>query len=243
MQRTTRLILGGLVAGLLSSVVLLAGAANAHVTVQPPEVEQGGFAKLTFRVPNELPDSATVGLRVQLPPDHPFSSVSVKPKQGWTAEVTERTLDTPIDNHGEQISVVASEVSWTGGRIAPGEFDEFEISVGRIPTDTEVLYFPAIQIYDNGDEVAWIEVPTTGGEEPERPAPELTLVAASGDGHGGDMAATNAATTDGEAAAGTTEDDHDDSSNGLAIAALVVGGIAIVLSIVALAAGRKSASA
>jgi uncharacterized protein YcnI len=235
MQRTTRLRAAGLLAGLLSIVFLFAGVANAHVSVQPPEVEQGSFAKLTFRVPNERPDSATIGLRVQLPPDHPFTSVSVKPKQGWTAEVTPRTLDTPIDNRGEQITEVASEISWTGGRIEPGEFDEFEISVGRIPTDTDVLYFPAIQTYDNGEQVDWIQLPKADGEEPEDPAPALALVPSSGDDHGG---ATPVSATDGEAAA--SADDHDDSSSdGLAIAALVVGGVAIVLSIIALAAGRR----
>jgi len=232
--------MAALVTGLfLSATLLFGGTAAAHVTVQPPEVEQGGFAKLTFRVPNERDNAATVGLRVQLPVDQPFTSVSVKPKQGWTAEVTERTLDTPLDNHGEQVTEVASEITWTGGRIEPGQFDEFEVSVGRIPTDTDELFFPAIQIYENGEEVSWIEEPVAGGEEPESPAPALALVASSGDGHGGGADASNAATsTDGEAAAAT--DDHDsDSSNGLAIAALVVGGIAIVLSIVAIAGGRR----
>jgi uncharacterized protein len=71
----------GLLAGLLSAF-MLGGAASAHVSVQPPEAEQGGFVKLTFRVPNELPDANTVGLRVRLPQDAPFTSVSVKPKAG-----------------------------------------------------------------------------------------------------------------------------------------------------------------
>jgi uncharacterized protein YcnI len=225
------------------SAMLLATSAGAHVTVQPPEAEQGGFAKLAFRVPNERPDSATVELRVQLPQDHPFTSVSVKPKQGWTAEVTERTLDTPLDNHGETVTEVASEITWTGGRIEPGQFDEFEISVGRMPTDTDVLYFPAIQVYDDGEEVSWIELPAAGGEEPENPAPALTLTPSSGDEHGGAASASNASATNGEESAGASDDHDSDSSNGLAIAALIVGGIAIVLSIVALASGRKSASA
>src|SRR5690606_4030022 len=103
------------VAGALALLLCIAGTASAHVTVQPPEVQQGGFAKLTFRVPNERDNAATTGLRVQLPQDHPFTSVSVKPKQGWTVEVTPRTLDTPLDNHGEQVTEVASEISWTGG--------------------------------------------------------------------------------------------------------------------------------
>jgi uncharacterized protein YcnI len=241
MQRTTRLAVG-LVAGLLSTL-LFAGVASAHVTVQPPEAEEGGFTKLTFRVPNERPDSATVGLRVQLPQDSPFAFVSVKPKQGWTYDAVETTLATPLEVEGETVTEAVSEISWTGGQIGPGQFDEFEISVGPLPEGVEELFFPAIQIYDNGEQVAWIEEPTASGDEPELPAPELKLVASSGDGHGGGSdTATPISAAEDESAASST-DDHDDSSNGLAIAALVVGGLAIVLSIIALASGRKKVAA
>jgi uncharacterized protein YcnI len=230
------------VAGALALLLVLSAPASAHVTVQPPEATQGGFAKLTFRVPNESDTASTIELRVQLPQDHPFTSVSVKPKQGWQAEVTERTLDAPLDNHGEAVTQVASEITWTGGQIRPGEFDEFEISVGRMPTDTDQLFFPAIQTYDDGEVSSWIELPTADGEEPENPAPELTLLPATDDDHHGDVSATPISAADGEqAAAATSEDDHGDSSNGLAVAALVVGGIAIILSIVALAASRRTA--
>jgi uncharacterized protein YcnI len=227
------------VAGALALLVLAAPPAPAHVTVQPPEVEQGGFAKLTFRVPNESDTAATIELRVQLPQENPFTSVSVKPKQGWEVEVTPRQLDTPLDNHGEEVTEVASEITWSGGRIEPGQFDEFEISVGRVPSDVDELFFPAIQTYDDGQVSSWIELPGADGEEPENPAPELTLVAAPADGdhHDGEGVTAISAVDGDESAAGS--DDHDSSSDGLAIAALVVGGIAIVLSIVALAARRK----
>jgi uncharacterized protein YcnI len=239
-RRTKTLV--GLVAGFLSLVFLFGGVARAHVSVQPAQATQGGFTKLTFRVPNERPDASTTGLRVQLPQDTPFAFVSVKPTPGWTAQATESDLATPIEVEGETVTQVVSEVSWTGGEIKPGEFQEFEISVGPMPEVSE-LTFPAIQIYSSGEQVAWIEPPNADGSEPELPAPAMELVASSGDGdhHDDDATATpiSAADSD-EAAAG---DDHD-GSNGLAIAALVVGGIAIVLSLIAIAIGRgKSASA
>lgn len=245
MQRTTplrtnrlRRSAAGLVAGLLAFLFLFGGVARAHVTVQPPEASQGSYAKLTFRVPNELPNASTVGLRVQLPADHPFASVSVKPKAGWTAQTTEADLATPVTNDdGETTTTYVSEISWNGGEIKPGEFDEFEISVGPLPDDVTELSFPAIQIYDNGEQVAWIDK-STDGEEAEHPAPTIELVAATGDDAHGTTAATTA-TGSGSESAASTSDDHDDSSNGLAIAALVVGGAAIVLSIAALAMGRK----
>lgn len=233
----------GTAAAIASIVFVLAGVAGAHISVQPPEATQGGFTKLTFRVPNERPD-ATVALRVQLPQETPFAFVSVKPKSGWTYELKETTLAEPIEVEGESVSQVISEVAWTGGEIKEGEFDEFEISVGPLP-EVDELTFPAIQVYSSGEEVAWIEPPNADGSEPEQPAPTMTLVASSGDRdhHGGDEGtATPISAADGDAEVAAS-DDHDSSSNGLAVAALVVGGIAIVLSIIAIALGRnRSAS-
>jgi len=161
----------------------------------------------------------------------------VKPKQGWNAEVTPRTLDTPLDNHGEAVTEVASEITWSGGQIKPGEFDEFEISVGRIPTDVDELFFPTIQTYDDGEVSSWIELPAAGGEEPENPAPELTLIASTGDEHDADATTVSATGADESAAS----DDHDESSSstGVASAALVIGGVAIAPLIIALAGRRK----
>jgi uncharacterized protein YcnI len=240
-RRTKTLI--GLLAGFLSLVFLFGGVARAHVSVQPAQATQGGFTKLTFRVPNERPDASTTGLRVQLPQETPFAFVSVKPTPGWTAQATESTLATPIEVEGETVTQAVSEVSWTGGEIKPGEFQEFEISVGPMPEVSELM-FPAIQIYSSGEEVAWIEAPTEDGEEPEYPAPTIELVASSGDGdhHDDDATATPISAADSDEAA--SGDDHSSSSDALAIAALVVGGIAIVLSLIAIAIGRgKSSSA
>jgi uncharacterized protein YcnI len=239
MRRTRHLLKPAfaLVAGALALLFLFDGLAAAHVTVPPPEATQGSYAKLTFRVPNERPDASTVGLRVQLPADHPFASVSVKPKSGWTAEKTEANLPTPVTNDdGETVTTYVSEISWTGGEIKPGEFDEFEVSVGPLPDDATELSFPAIQIYSGGEQVAWIDKPAADGEEAEHPAPTMKLVASTDDDSHGSTATTAANASTSESAASTSSDD--DSSNGLAIAALVVGGVAIVLSIAALAMGR-----
>jgi uncharacterized protein YcnI len=122
------------------------------------------------------------------------------------------------------------------------------VSAGPLPDDVDQLVFPAIQTYDDGETVRWIEETPEGGAEPEHPAPVLTLTAAEEDDHGGgDTSDTTAA--DGHevggtaAAAGTGNDDDDgDDSNGLAIAALVVGVLALIVGGAALARGRSAAS-
>lgn len=172
-----RTLLVALAAG--AAVVLPATSAFAHVTVNPREATQGGYAKLAFRVPNERDNAGTTKLEINFPADHPFASVSVRPQAGWTYTVDKTKLATPIDSHGNQISEAVSRITWTGGVIKPGEFNEFEVSVGRLPTDVDSLTFKALQTYSNGEIVRWIEEAAPGGAEVERPAPVLKLTKAA----------------------------------------------------------------
>ena len=70
MKRTVLVVLA---AG--AALVLPATSAFAHVTVNPREATQGGYAKLAFRVPNERDNAGTTKLEVNFPTDHPFASV------------------------------------------------------------------------------------------------------------------------------------------------------------------------
>jgi periplasmic copper chaperone A len=223
---------------LLIATALLSGAASAHVTIPDPG-EKGGFSIVTFSVPNERPDAGTTTLEVQLPEDYPLPFVSVQPKPGWTAETTMRTLDEPVDAFGEDVTEVVDTVTWSGGEIAPGEFDTFSLSVGPLPEDVESLTFPAIQTYSSDEEVAWIEETPEGGEEPEHPAPVLTLVESeTGGTTDGEDATATTESRDDEAAATETEDD-DSSSDGLAIAALVIAVLAAILGGAAFVTARR----
>lgn len=208
------------VAGLLGVVLAIGSAqvASAHVTVNPNTAPQGSFSKLTFRVPNEEDSANTVKLEVQMPPNTPADSVSVQPTPGWTYVVAKQ---------GDSISTI----TWSGGSIKPGEFGEFSISMGPLPKDQAELVFKALQTYDNGQVESWIQVPAAGAPEPEHPAPVVTLTAADAAAPAADAAAPAAATGG-----------SDDDSNGLAIAGIVVGGVALVVAIAALVLNRKRAA-
>jgi uncharacterized protein YcnI len=201
-------------------------AAFAHVSIEPPAAEPGSFATLVFRVPNEQADAATTKVRVQLPPDHPMASVLVRPVPGWSI-----TLEKTPPAEGQQGNLVdtVSVIAWEGGRIEPGYYEDFEVSLGPLPDDADVLYFPTVQYYENSTEVAWIERPSADGSEPENPAPELLLtsgVAGSRDAHG-QVVVDDAS----ESAAGATATDSDDSTTAVVIASLSLG-----IALVALAA-------
>ncbi|MFD3413653.1 YcnI family protein [Streptomyces cyaneofuscatus] len=170
-----------------STVLLLAGPAAAHVSVQPQgEAAKGGYATLNFKVPNERDQASTVKLEVNFPADHPLSSVTPEAVPGWKIAVTKGELDKPLEVHGRKITEAVTKVTWTadGSKIAPGYFQQFPVSVGQLPEDADQLVFKAIQTYDNEEVVRWIEEPK-GGEEPDSPAPVLKLTAATEDHHGG----------------------------------------------------------
>jgi uncharacterized protein YcnI len=198
------------------ALLLLAGVAWAHVTVNPHTAAQGGYAKVSFRVPNERDDAATTQLEVNLPTDHPIASVQTRAVPGWTSTVQKTTLAKPITTDDGQITEAVSKITWTAGKIPPGSFEEFDVSMGPLPTDTDQLVFKALQTYDNGEVVRWIDTAPEGAPEPQHPAPVLTLTPAD--------TAPGAATTG--------------SSAG--IWGVVLGSVGIVLGIIGIVVGLRN---
>jgi uncharacterized protein len=216
-------------------LVAMAAPAFAHVKVEPSTADKGGDATLSFTVPNEMDNANTVKVDVKLPDDHPFSSMDVQPKAGWTYQVINTTLATPITtDEGGTITQAASEIVWSGGQIKPGEFDEFTISVEGLPDDVNSIAFPTIQTYDNGQDVSWIDPTVAGQPEPDHPAPVLQLAAAGS----GDNAATSPSSSSSGGAAVTATVVKKETNNTLSIIALIVGAVGLILGGVALSRGR-----
>ena len=172
-------LLAALLTALAASVVAATGA-SAHVTVASQDAAPGGYGKITFRVPNESDTASTVGLRIQIPVDAALASLRTQPMPGWTATLTTADLEEPLDNHGQEITSYVSVVEFRadqGAGIAPGQFQEFSLSGGPFP-DADQLSFPTVQLYNDGTEAAWIE-PAVDGQEPESPAPVLSLTSSA----------------------------------------------------------------
>jgi len=161
-----RLRRAALVVGVVAAVLALgSGSAAAHVSVNAPNAAPGGFAGLTFRVPNESGTAETTSLQVQLPTDTPLAFISVKAAPGWTAKASTSQLDTPIETEGSTITEVVSEVTWTadaGNGIGSGQYQTFSISAGPLPETVGSLTFPVLQGYSDGTTVAWIEPSVEG---------------------------------------------------------------------------------
>lgn len=192
------------------ALIGVASAASAHVTVSSPDASAGGFGKLVFRVPTESETASTTSITVSLPQKTPFAFVSTQAKPGWTVKLTEVDHKTPVKVGDFNLSKTVSAVTWTstGQGIAPGQFDEFSISVGPVPKVTS-LRFTAEQTYSDKTVVQWDQI-QTGKTEPEHPAPTLELKKAT-------------------PAPAVKTSDH--TSRGLAIAALAIAAVSYLLGL------------
>lgn len=187
--------------GVLAAVALCvtAAQASAHVDVLPTEAVAGAAERFTIRVPSER-DVDTVSVRVEFPQQ--ITVYSVKPSPGWTVQ----TLLRP---DGRTRGVVFS-----GGRIGPGQFMEFDV-LGT-PFEEGTAVWRSFQRYRDGVVKRWTGPP----EEPGAAAPE------TGPDEPGPAAATEVS-AEGEAAspAASSGDGDGDSS-----AAVWLGVIAIAIA-------------
>jgi uncharacterized protein len=242
----SRVLLTGALAVAAAGIVLAAPMAEAHVTPDPDEAPHGGFTTVVFRVPNERDDASTTGVEIGFPTDTPIASVSVQPVPGWQYTTQTATLPEPIETDDGEVTEAVTSVTYTGGAIKPGEFQQFPIEMGPMPDEGDQVLFPTLQTYDNGEIVRWIDQPNPDGTEPEHPAPAITLTAAEEDHHGnsGDEEEASGSDESGVTAENAAaEDDDSDSGNILGIVGIVLGGLGLIVAVYAVATGRRRAAA
>jgi uncharacterized protein YcnI len=163
----TRLIV---VTSVAAAALALAGAAQAHVTVHPNALPAGGFTVINIQVPNERDKAATVKVDVKFP--NGVFTASVAPVPGWKGRVITKKLAKPIQIFpGFTVTTRVDRIVFSGGRIAPGQFVAFPVSilVPRAKPGT-VVTFKALQTYSNGEIVRWI-----GDASADEPAPQVLI--------------------------------------------------------------------
>jgi uncharacterized protein len=231
------------------ALVAMPAVAQAHITLNPKQAPAGEFTELLVRVPNEQDKAATNKVDLKLPPGFVFASY--EPRPGWSVKVIKQKLAKPVQTDDGPVTEQVSEIIWTGdrsaqGRIGPGQFMDFPLSV-RIPGKPgQALTFKAIQTYDNGDVVRWI-----GPPDADKPAPQVMVTKGgeSGAGHAGTGAAGGGtqptAGTANQSTGSSSSDGGSSASKGLGIAALVLGGLGLLAGGAALAlvlARRRTAA-
>jgi uncharacterized protein YcnI len=244
----TRLALraGGVLA--VAGVVALVSApgASAHVTANVITAVQGSYAKITFRVPNEEDNAGTVKLQVTFPDSYPIPGASVKPVPGWKSQTDIEPLAKPIRENNSDVKNAVKTITWTadaGTRVNPGEFQEFDVSAGPMPDDTDELLFPAVQTYDNGIVVNWTDQPPAAGQpKPEHPAPSIKLQTKANAPGAMDMSSMGATGGVTDTAASSIVG-SDNTARWLGGAGLLVGALGVGFGAVAVLRSRRPALA
>lgn len=212
-------------------------SAQAHVTVSPPDVPAEGYSTLKFTVPHGCDGAATRRVVVKLPPQVVSATPEAVP--GWTAKTKTGKLAKPVEQHGETVTTGVREVTWTGGPLPDNEFVEFGLSVSVSGQVGDVAEFKTVQNCVDGSEAAWIQKTVEGQDEPDYPAPTLTLTAAD-DGHGHAADEEDAPSTEPVSGNDASSSNSDGASNGLSIAALIVGALGLLTGGIALSRSRRT---
>jgi periplasmic copper chaperone A len=225
MRKQLITVLGG--AGAL--VLALAGPAAAHIEPTIEEAPAGGEVTFALIVPHgcDDPEADTTRLQVQMPEG--ITEVVPEAVPGWDATIQE----------SDPIVVV-----WTGGPLPHDQFQEFGLSVAMPDTPGETVLFPTVQTCEGGQEVSWIEETPEGGEEPEHPAPAITLSESEGDHADSDEGTTTTVADEGDedktAEEASGEAHEDEGTDALTVVALIVGALGLVLGAYAVTALRRA---
>jgi uncharacterized protein YcnI len=134
------------VGALALATAAMTGAAAGHVRVFPDAnnttASACSYAKFVVRVPVEK-DVATNRVDLDIP--RGVIVYGVQPKSGWQFSL-------------QKTRGVISGISWTGGRLMPGEFDEFAFLAATPKTPGQIAW-NALQYYEDGSVVKWTGPP------------------------------------------------------------------------------------
>lgn len=159
------------------ALLALPAVAGAHVSLHPNVVPAGANAVLTLRVPDESDSASTVGVAVRLPAG--FLDAAVDPPPGWSVRLVRQRLAHPVRTSDGTVTEQVREIVLTGdraqGRIAPGQFAQFPISVQMPDVPRHVLSFKVLQSYSDGQVDRWI-----GPEGSDSPAATVAVPPAGG---------------------------------------------------------------
>ncbi|MCU1398361.1 MAG: hypothetical protein JWN62_1470 [Acidimicrobiales bacterium] len=200
-----------------SGAALLLGAAiaSAHIEPDPPAVQAGASATVSFAVEHGCNGSNTTQLEFKVPAD--VTDAKAVDKAGWTTGAANGT------------------VSFTGGNLDASTPDEFSITF-TAPATPGTIYFPVVQTCAVGA-TAWIEIAADGAPEPELPAPAVLVT------DGPPTSAQLAPAADDAASpSSVATTSGDGSSNTGVIIGIGIGAVVVIGGAVLLATRRRGAA-
>ncbi|GIM94835.1 DUF1775 domain-containing protein [Paractinoplanes toevensis] len=213
------------------AVLGLAGPALAHVEVSADKTTAGAEnVTLTFDGEAESDDAGIASERVVLPTGIAPSAVTlVKAPAGWTFTPT------------------ADGFTVGGKALKAGVDAVWKVKIAKLPDGETRLSFKTLETYSDGEVARWIEIQEQGKDEPDNPAPLVTLKPGPSTAPATSAAPTSAAPSVEPSAVATTtpvsaEPADDDGGSTWWIWVIVVVVLAAVAGFVLLRRGRSGST-
>lgn len=149
-----------LLAGAAISVIAGAGTtgvAGAHADADVIAVPAGEQVTVNLRPNHGCGDSPTIEVAIRAP----LEGAVAGEVEGWNATA---------EDNGQGQTVL----EWTGGSLPTDVTGAFPVTFTAPDSVGELLLFPAVQVCENGEELAWI----SGDPEDEYPVPRLLILPA-----------------------------------------------------------------
>ena len=141
-----------------AATLLAPTMAAAHTETDLVAVPAGSEATVTLQPTHGCGDSPTVEVAIQAP----VSGATGGEVAGWTVDAVEADGKT--------------EITWSGGSLPADQAGAFPVTFTAPDSPGELLVFPAIQVCENGEELAWIN----GDPTSDYPAPRVLVLNADG---------------------------------------------------------------
>ncbi len=155
-------LLSALASTLTSTLLALAGAAHAHITLEPPQALAGTSFKVVLRVSHGCDGQATQQISVRIPEG--FAGAKPMPKPGWTLDIQRAPLARPYESHGRKVSDDVVQITWKAASretwLQDAWYDEFVLR-GQAPAAAGLLWFKVQQVCEKS-QADWAEVPAQG---------------------------------------------------------------------------------
>lgn len=171
---------------LLAVLGALPLSAAAHTVVSPSESVSDRIETYWLRVPTEG-DMTTVEVTLEVPAEVVVQRTLVKP--GWTVTSVARPIPEGASDEMKESPPLAS-ITWKGGSIPPGQFDQFGFSAIN-PAKPVTVSWKVTQKYQDGMVASW-----TGAPGSKTPAAQTKIAEkAAIDQVASDLATTRTALT------------------------------------------------
>lgn len=160
-------------------VLCILAVANAHMGVSPSIAEAGSRVEFDLRISHDCGDDTigTSNFTIELPMDPPILSVKAHQVPIWRVFINKVPLDPPVKVGKYTYDEAVKSINYIGF-LPDGFYMTYKIR-GMMPmvTDNTTVWIKGYQdCHNQGNSIAWAQIPDKSNPKPRYPARPVTIV-------------------------------------------------------------------